>query len=90
MAVRVPTERLREFRTGLLAIFRDFGKAFDSVNRDVLCSIRNLVNLTSSLFSGTEGAVKWHHFRLPVDTGVRKGRVPAPTQHLHGACTEEN
>ena len=38
-APRVLTEWLRGFRTELLAVYMDFSKAFDSVNRDVLWRI---------------------------------------------------
>ena len=36
LALRVLTERLRDFRLGLLAAYVDLRTAFDSVNRDVL------------------------------------------------------
>ena len=36
LALRVLTERLRDFRIGLLASYVDLSKAFDSVNRNVL------------------------------------------------------
>ena len=36
LALRVLTDCLRQFCTGLLATYVDFGKAFDSLNRDVL------------------------------------------------------
>ena len=36
LALRVLTERRREFRQGLLAAYVDLCKAFDSVNQDAL------------------------------------------------------
>ena len=65
LALRVLTERSREFRQGLLAACVDRCKAFDSVNRDVLWRILglrgvppNLIDLMSELYSGTESAVR--------------------------------
>ena len=58
LALRVLTERLRDFRIGLLTAYVDLRKAFDSVNRDVLWRILalrgippKLVNLISGLYS---------------------------------------
>ena len=42
LALRVLTERRREFRQGLLAAYVDLCKAFDSVNRDALWRILGL------------------------------------------------
>ena len=61
----VHTEHLHDLRTGLLPAYVDLCKVFDSVNRDVLWGILalcriplKLVNLVSSLYSGTESAVR--------------------------------
>ena len=45
LAVRVLTERLRDFRNGLLAAFVDLRKVFDSMNRDVLRGILALCGI---------------------------------------------
>ena len=65
LALRVLTECRREFRQGLLAVYVDLCKAFDSVNRDALWRIlglrgvpQKLINLMSELHSGTESAVE--------------------------------
>ena len=42
LALRVLTERRRDFWQGLLAAYVDLCKAFDSVNRDALWRIRDL------------------------------------------------
>ena len=64
LALRVLTDRLRDFRTGLLAVNVDVREAFDSMKRDVLWGILafrgiplKLANLSSGLYSGTESAV---------------------------------
>ena len=64
LALRVLTERRREFRQGLLAAYVDLCKAFESVNRDALWRIRGLcgvppklIDLMSELYSGTESGV---------------------------------
>ena len=64
LALRVPTVRLRDFRTVLLAADVDLRKSFYSVNRDALLRIlalleisRKLVNLIFGLYSGKEGGV---------------------------------
>ena len=56
MALRVLTERLRDFRIGLVTAYVDLRKALDTVNRDVLRRIvalrgipPKLVNLISGL-----------------------------------------
>ena len=85
LAHRVLSERLRDFRIGLLAAYVDLREAFDSVNQDVfwrilaLCGIPpNLVNLISGLYSGTkcdvncDGTISDY---FPVDTVVRQGCV---------------
>ena len=85
LGLRVLTERLRDFRTGLLAVYVDLRKAFDSVNRDLLWRILalrgippKLVKLISGLYFGTESAL-WcdgtNSDYLPVDTRVRQGCV---------------
>ena len=58
LALRVFTERLRDFHVGLLAAYMNLRKAFDSVNRDVLWRIlalrgvaAKLVNMISGLYS---------------------------------------
>ena len=63
LALRVVTERRREFRQGLLAAYVDLCKAFDSMNRDALWRILGLrgvppklFNVMSELYSGTESA----------------------------------
>ena len=65
LALRVLTERRREFRQGLLAAYVDLCKAFDSVNQDALWRILGLrgvppklINLMSDLYSGTESPVR--------------------------------
>ena len=67
LALRVLTERRREFRQGLLAANAYLCKVFDSVNRDALWSILGLrgvppklINLISELFSGTESQAVVH------------------------------
>jgi hypothetical protein len=96
LGLRVLTERMREFDKGLLAAYIDFRKAFDSVNRDALWRIlelrgipTKLVRLISSLYSGTESAVKCGETTsdsFPVNSGVRQGCVLAPT--LFSACMD--
>ena len=94
LALRVLTERRREFQQGLLAAYVDLCKAFDSVNRDALWRILGLrgvppklINLMSELYSGTESAVKCGGTisdLFLVITVVRQGCVLAPT--LFSAC----
>ena len=89
LALRVLTERRREFRQGLLAAYVDFCKAFDSLNSDALWSILGLrgvpiklINLMSELYSGTESAVRCGGTIsdiFPVVTGVCQGCVLTPT-----------
>ena len=96
LGLRVLTERLREFDKKLLAAYIDFKKAFDSVSRDALWRLLelrgippHLVHLISSLYSGTEGAVKCAGTvsnPFPVDTRVRQGCVLAPS--LFSACMD--
>ena len=96
LGLRVLTERMREFGRGLLAAYIDFRKAFDSVSRDGLWRILGLrgippklVQLISSLYTGTESAVKCGGSVsgfFPVDSGVRQGCVLAPT--LFRACMD--
>ena len=61
LALRVLSERRREFWQRLLAAYVDLCKAFDSVNRDALWRILGLrgvppkrIDLMSELYSGTE------------------------------------
>ena len=89
LALRVLTERRREFRQGLLAAFVDLCKAFNAVNRDALWRILGLcgvppklIDLMSQLYSGTESAVRCGGTisdLFPVVTGVRQGCVLDPT-----------
>ena len=72
---------MREFNRGFLVAYIDFRKAFDSMCRDVLWRILELrgissrpVHMISSLYSGTESAVK------------RAGDVPSLTSSL--CCME--
>ena len=88
LALRVLTERRREFRQGLLADDVDLCKVFDSVNRDALWRILGLrgvppklIELMSELYSGTESAVKCGGTisdLFPVVTGVRQGVCTGP------------
>ena len=96
LALRVQTERRREFRQGLLAAFVSLCKAFDSVNRDALWRFLGLrgvppklIDLMSELYSGTESAVKCGctiSDLFPVVTGVCQGCVLAPT--LFSTCMD--
>ena len=96
LALRVLTERLREFQCGLLAAYVDLRKAFDSVNRDALWGIlglrripAKLVQLISALYCGTESAVRCGGSisdYFPVNTGVRQGCVLAPS--LFNTCMD--
>ena len=89
LAVRVFTEHLRDFRTGLPAAYVDLRKAFDSVNRYVLWRILalrgippKLVDLISGLSFGTQSARSCNGFisdYFPFTTVVRQGCVFAPT-----------
>ena len=98
LALRVLTERRREFRQGLLAADVDLCKAFDSVNRDALWRILGLrvvlpklINLMSELFSSTESAVRCGGTipdLFPVVTGVHQGCVLAP--HFSGLDSGED
>ena len=81
LALRVLTERRREFRQGLLAAYIDFFNVFDSVNQDALYRILGLrgvppklINLMSELYSGTDSAVRCGGTisdLFPVVSGVR-------------------
>ena len=96
LALRVLTERRREFRQGLLAAYIDLCKVLDSVNRDGLWRIRGLsgvppklIDLMSELYSGTESAVRCGYTisdLFAVITGVIQGCVLAPT--LYSPCTD--
>jgi len=89
LALRVLTERRREFRQGLLAAYVDLCKAFDSVNWDALWRILGLrvvptkmIDLMSELYCGTESAVRCGGAisdLFLVVTGVCQGCVLAPT-----------
>ena len=96
LALRVLTERRREFRQGLLAAYVDLCKAFDSANRDALWRILSFrgvppkfIDLTSELYSGTESAVRCDGYisnLFPVVTGVCQACVLAPT--LFSTCMD--
>ena len=96
LALRVLTERRREFRQGLLAAYVDLCKAFDSVNRDALWRILGLcgvppklINLMSEVYSGTESAVRCGDTNSdfwPVVAGVHLGCVLAPK--LFSTCVD--
>ena len=65
LALRVLTERRREFRQGLLPAYVNLCKVFDSMNRDALWMILGLrgvppklIDLMSELYSGNESAVR--------------------------------
>ena len=96
LALRVLTERFQEFDRGLFAAYIDFKKAFDSVDRATLWRVlglrgipTHLVHLISTLYSGTEGAVKCGGAvsdAFPVNAGVRQGCVLAPS--LFSTCMD--
>ena len=96
LALRVLTERLREYDKTVLAAYIDFKKAFDSVSRDALWRLLELrgipprlVCLISALYTGTESAVKCGVATsdfFPVQTGVRQGCVLAPS--LFSTCMD--
>ena len=96
LALRVLTERRREFRQGLLAAYVDLCKAFDAVNLDALWRILGLrgvppklINLISETYSRAESAVRCGGTisdLFPVVTGVRQGCVLAPT--LFSTCMD--
>ena len=96
LALRLLTERRREYQAPLLAAYIDFRKAFDSICRDALWRILELrgippalVRLMASLYSGAESAVKCGGSisdYFPVTTGVRQGCVLAPS--LFSACMD--
>ena len=96
LALRVLSERMREFRCRFFAAYIDLRKAFDSVDRDALWRLlrfrgvpQTLINLLFKLYSGTESAVRCgssiSEF-FPVSTGVGQGRVEAPT--LFNTCMD--
>ena len=90
LALRVLTERRREFQQGLFVAYVDLCKALDSVNRDALWRIlgllgvsTKLINLMSELYSGTESAVRCSDTisdLFSVVTGVCHGCVLVPTR----------
>ena len=96
LALRIIVERRREFGRGLLAAYIDLKKAFDSVHRESLWEILRLrgiptkiIDLISSLYTGTESAVKCGggiSSFFPVNSGVRQGCVLAPT--LFNTCMD--
>ena len=96
LALRVLTEHRGEFRQGLLAVYGDLCKVFDSVNRDALWRILGLsgvppklIHLMSELYSGTGSALRCGGTisdLFPVVTGVRQGCVLAPT--LFSTCLD--
>ena len=87
---------MNDFDKGLLAAYIDFRKAFDSVSRDALWRVLRLrgiptalVELISSLYTGSESAVKCGGTSsdfFPVTTGVKQGCVLAPT--LFSSCMD--
>ena len=96
LALRVLSERMREYRRRFFAAYIDLRKAFDSVDRDALWRLlrfrgvpQTLINLLFNLYSGTESAVRCgssiSEF-FPVSTGVGQGRVEAPT--LFNTCMD--
>ena len=99
LALRVITEHLRDFRSGLLAAYIDLRKVFDSVNQGVvwrLLALRgippNLANPISGLYSGTEIAVRCddtisHYF--PEYCGT-SGMCPCPNTLQHLPCTRKD
>ncbi len=65
LALRVLLERLLEFRHGLLAAYVDLKEEFDSVYRETLWDLllvleipARIIDLMTSLYSGSESAVK--------------------------------
>ena len=96
LALRVLVERRREFRKGLLAVYVDLKKAFDSVHRESLWELLRLrgipaaiITLVSGLYTGTESAVRWGGETssfFPVNSGVRQGCVLAPS--LFNTCMD--
>ena len=90
LALCILTERLHDFRIGLLAAYVDLRKAFYSVNRDVLWRILalreippELANLIWGLYSGTKSAVRCDGTisdYFPVNTVVYQRCVLAPTR----------
>ena len=94
LALRVLTERLRDFRIGLLAAYVDIRVRLGEPK----CTLENpglprnapkVVDLVSVLFSGTESAVRCDGTisdYFPVNTGVRQGCVLALT--LFNTCID--
>ena len=65
LALRVLSERMREYRSRFFAAYIDLRKAFDSVDRGALWRLlgfrgvpQTLINLLFKLYSGTESAVR--------------------------------
>ena len=96
LALRVLSERMREYRSRFFAAYIDLRKAFDSVDRGALWRLlgfrgvpQTLINLLFKLYSGTESAVRCggsiSEF-FPVSAGVGQGRVEAPT--LFNTCMD--
>ena len=83
LALRVLTERSREFQQGLLAAHVDLCIAFDSVNWDALWKILGLLgDLGGEIYFGPESAVRCGDTisnLFPVATGVCQRCVLAPT-----------
>merc|ERR1712035_150031 len=96
LALRVLMERRLEFRQGLLAVYVDLKKAFDSVHRETLWDILHvrgiparIIDLMAGLYSGTESVVKYGGSisdSFPVNAGVRQGCVLAPS--LFNTCMD--
>ena len=88
-AVRQLQEKCREQNQSLYALFVDFTKAFDSVNRAALWTVlgkfgcpRKFVNIIKSLHAGMRAQVRTcgtTSSDFEVDTGVKQGCVLAPT-----------
>jgi len=96
LALRVVSERMREFQHKFLAAYVDLRKAFDSVNREALWRLlryrgvpQTLIDLLSELYSGTVSAVRCGNSIsdfFPVTAGVGQGRVEAPA--LFNTCMD--
>merc|ERR1712035_203667 len=96
LALRVLLERRLEFRQGLLSVYVDLKKAFDTVHRETLWDILRLrgipariIDLMTGLHSGTESVVKCGgdiSNSFPVNAGVRQGCVLAPS--LFNTCMD--
>ena len=82
-------ERCREQRTPLYALFVDFKKAFDSVNREALWTVLGkfgcpgkFINIIKALYTGSTARVQSGGLtseEFNIFTGVKQGCVLAPT-----------